>query len=98
MYLPLTKVLTIYEYLCDSLEANKPRKFSVYTMKLGLDSDLEDAELKYAEDFYSICHIFNRKHGTDIKVDDLDVYKWIKQVRDGNLFFSGKIKVEVTLK
>jgi hypothetical protein len=98
MYLPLNKVLTIYEILCESKNLKKTMKFSVYTLRLGLSNDLEDSGLKYAEDFYSICYIFNRKHGTIITVDGIEIYKWIKLIRIYKLVFSGKLLIEVKLK
>jgi hypothetical protein len=98
MYLPLTKVLSIYDQLCVAKLSKKAIKLSVYTLKLGMVDEDMDADKKYAEDFHSICHIFNKNHKTDILVDDLDVYKWIKQVRNGKLSFTGKLKIEVIIK
>lgn len=99
MYLPLNKVLSIYDQLCIAKISKKSIKLSVYTLRLGMADDMdEDADKKYAEDFHSICHIFNKNHKTDILVDNMDVYKWIKQVRNGKLSFTGKLKIEVITK
>lgn len=99
MYLPLNKVLSIYDDLAEAKITQKPIKISVYTLKLGLNSGGDElADKKYAEDFHSICHIFSKKHNVDINIDDVDAYKWVKQIRADRREFSGKLKVEVILK
>lgn len=99
MYLPLNKVLSIYDDLAVAESTGKSFKLSVYTLKLGLNSDGDElADKKYAEDFHSICHIFSKKHNVEIKVDGIEVYRWVKQVRADKIEFTGKLKVEVIKK
>ena len=100
MYLPLHKVLGLYDDLTEAKLSQKPIRISVPALKLGLDKSMDDelTDKKYAEDFHSICHIFNSKHGTEIKVDGLEAYKWLKMVRNGKMAFNGKLKVEVIKK
>lgn len=98
MYICLEDVLDIYEKLSISKDTGEVVEFFYFVLSLNQSvSQLDDADFnrkKIAEDFHTICHLFNKKHKTSIKVDNVDLHKWIVKVRNGKVEFD-KVQVKV---
>jgi len=98
MYICLEDVLNIYESLSLSKDTGEPVCFFYFLLSLNqAPSQLDDADFnkkKMAEDFHTICHLFNKKHKTTIKINNLDLQKWIVKIRNSKIDFD-KIEIKV---
>ena len=62
------------------------------------DEENRMTEKKAAEDFHSICHIFNKKHNVEILINEMDIHVWISSIRNGESRFFQKVRVIVKSK
>ncbi len=69
--------------------------YSINNTGAEFDDDNRMAEKKAAEDFHSICYIFNKKHNVEILIDEMDIHKWISKIRNDESRFFQKVRVIV---
>jgi hypothetical protein len=63
-----------------------------------LNEEWRMMEKKCAEDFHTLCHLFSKKHKVDIKINNVDLQKWIEGIRAGEFRFWDKVTIEVNKK
>jgi hypothetical protein len=70
----------------------------MYDEGMYFEADNGMMEKKLAEDFHTLCYLFTKKHEVYIKINEVDLHKWIEGVRSGEFRFYNKVHVEVTKK
>lgn len=99
MHICLEDVFEIYDKLNLSKDTGETVEFFYFVLSLNqAPSQLDDDSFnrkKLAEDFHTVCHLFNKKHKTTMKVENMDLEKWIGKIRTGKLQFD-KVKIKVT--
>lgn len=69
--------------------------YSMHDVGAIWDENNRLLEKKAAEDFHSLCYIFARKHGVEIKIDEVELHEWISKIRTEELRFFHRVHVEV---
>lgn len=99
MHICLEDVFEIYDKLSLSKETGEIVEFFYFVLSLNqAPSQLSDESfnrMKMAEDFHTVCHLFNKKHKTTMKIDNIDLHRWIGKIRTGKLEFD-KVRIKVS--
>jgi hypothetical protein len=106
MYIALEQALEIYDDLHEALSNDGIVEVFLHKiMPVSLINRPEESteeeiliEKKAAEDFHSLCHIFSKKQGVEIKVDGLELHVWISKIRNESCRFHYKVIIEVNQK
>lgn len=88
---------TVAEIYVFRLMPNSPT-YSMHIEGKYFDEDNRMMEKKSAEDFHTLCHLFSKKHEVDIKIDGVELQKWIEGIRTGEFRFYWRVHVEVNKK